>query len=85
MPAIDDAPLSAHEAAMRAFLKDHPEHLVGVRRVTARMAVPGRDLEDLLMDLDTLIAFVDWTIRTGRGDTMMATRFREDLRKRFGK
>lgn len=68
-----------HETTVGEFLRDHPEYLPDVKW----MEVEGR--QELMLNTDALIAFTDWTIRTGRGSPEKARRFREQLRKRFGK
>lgn len=77
--------MQLHERTMREFLHDHPEHIPGTRRTA-----PGEHPDfpaggELVMNTDTLIAFTDWTIRTGRGDPKKARGFRQLLRDRFGK
>lgn len=74
--------LEMHEAVVRQFLGECPQHIQGVRYLPDPRAGGKREL---MLDTDTLIAFADWTISTGRGDTAKARKFREALRKRFGK
>jgi hypothetical protein len=65
------------DATIRDFLADHPEHIQGIRQHPEHGTV---------MDTEALIAFTDWTIKTGRsGNPEMAKSFREELRKQYGK
>lgn len=74
--------MEMHEAVIRVFLEECPEQIQGTKRMPAdHPTAPG----ELMLDTDTLIAFADWTIRTGRGDAAKAGRFREQLRERFGR
>lgn len=74
--------MEMHEAVIRVFLEECPEHIQGTKRMSANHPTcPG----ELMLDTDTLIAFADWTIRTGRGDTRKAKAFREAMRERFGR
>jgi len=66
---------------VREFLRQNPEYIPNVRQIID----PDNDAETLTaLDTEGLIAFVDWTIQTGRGNTTKAARFREHLRQKFG-
>ena len=67
------------ESVIGEFLKDHPEYIPDARW----LEVEGRP--ELCLSTDGVIAFADWTIATGRGDAAKARRFREMLRKRYGR
>lgn len=74
--------MEMHEAITRQFLDEHPEHIQGVRYL------PDPKLggeSELMMDTEALIAFTDWTIAKGYGDPEKVRRFREELRRQFGK
>jgi hypothetical protein len=74
--------LELHEAVIREFLNEHPEHIQGVRRLPDPKR--GGQME-LMLDTDTMIAFTDWTIATGRGNAKKARAFREAIRERYGR
>lgn len=78
---MSDKPLELHEAVVRQFLAEHPEHIQGVKR----FPVDGSDEPELCLDTTTLMAFVGWTIETGRGDRHKARKFRRWLRDRIAR
>jgi hypothetical protein len=81
-PGMDAAMTEQQAAAIiREFLADHPEHIQGVKQAE----VPDEPEPVTVMDTEALIAFADWTLRTGRGDPAKARAFREQLREKFGK
>jgi hypothetical protein len=66
--------------SIRDFLKEHSEYVADFKT----KIVNGR--EDVLMSTDGMIAFTDWTIKNKRsGNIAKAKRFREMLRKKFGR
>ncbi|MCE9566842.1 MAG: hypothetical protein K8U57_32965 [Planctomycetes bacterium] len=80
---MDSEVLEPHELAIREFLHEHPEHIPGVRR----RPDPQRNGElELMLDTNAMLAFADWVIATGQVRGLdQAKRFREELRKHFGK
>lgn len=71
-----------HELAVREFLTEHPEFIPDFRY----LPLDSGGEPELVMSTDGMIAFADWTIRTGRTkDMKKAKQFREAMRQRFGR
>lgn len=77
MDAYDDKPGMLD--AIREFLKEHPEHIPEFRSAVRN------GVDDVFMSTDGMIAFTEWTIKKGYGNTAKAKQFRKWIKEKTGK